>query len=119
MPRFCLQYPREVKHFQYDPYFAIRGLHLDVKKVSNCLLTISPLYPIQGYLMKVDANNHIQLGSVYRYGTTHTQQHACASKLIVSTFKNCWSVTLFACGNSLLILLNEYPRVKQVPFLRF
>ncbi|XP_065889369.1 5'-nucleotidase domain-containing protein 3-like isoform X3 [Dysidea avara] len=44
-------YPREVKHLQYDPNFAIRGLHLDVKT---------------GYLMKVDANNHIQLGSVYR-----------------------------------------------------
>ncbi|XP_065889371.1 5'-nucleotidase domain-containing protein 3-like [Dysidea avara] len=44
-------YPTEVKQFQYNPQFAIRGLHLDVKT---------------GYLMKVDANNHIQLGSVYR-----------------------------------------------------
>lgn len=36
---------------QYDPNFAIRGLHCDSKN---------------GLLMKIDAYNHIQLGSVYR-----------------------------------------------------
>ena len=38
---FVMQYPREVKHFQYDPYFAIRGLHLDVETVSN-----GPIVPL-------------------------------------------------------------------------
>lgn len=34
------QYPAKVKQFQYDPQFAIRGLHLDVKTVSVTSLLV-------------------------------------------------------------------------------
>ena len=47
-----LQYPSAIKGLKFDPNFAIRGLHCDIKK---------------GYLMKIDAYNHIQLSSVHRW----------------------------------------------------
>ena len=47
-----VQYPSAMKKDDYDPQFAIRGLHCDSKN---------------GVLMKIDAYNHIQLSSVYRY----------------------------------------------------
>ena len=45
------QYPSMMKGMNYDPNFAIRGLHCDIKN---------------GLLMKIDTYNHIQPGSVYR-----------------------------------------------------
>ncbi|KJE94852.1 5'-nucleotidase domain-containing protein [Capsaspora owczarzaki ATCC 30864] len=44
------KYPAECANLQYDPNFAIRGLHYDVKK---------------GLLMKIDAFQNVQLGTVY------------------------------------------------------
>eukprot|EP00731_Ephydatia_muelleri_P037104 Em0395g11a len=68
-----LQYPSGLKDMLYDPSFAIRGLHFDLK---------------HGLLMKIDAYSHIQLTSVYRghtpvsaeevfklYGGTHIPAH--------------------------------------------
>ena len=46
------QYPSAIKGLTFDPNFAIRGLHCDIKN---------------GYLMKIDAYNHIQLTSVHRW----------------------------------------------------
>ncbi|XP_018107823.1 5'-nucleotidase domain-containing protein 3-like isoform X2 [Xenopus laevis] len=45
------RYPKEIKRFEYDPNFAIRGLHYDVHKA---------------LLMKIDSFHYIQLGTVYR-----------------------------------------------------
>ena len=52
---FCvcmwLQYPAKLRGMDYDPEFAIRGLHCDSKN---------------GLLMKIDAYNYIQKSSAYR-----------------------------------------------------
>ncbi|XP_053319528.1 5'-nucleotidase domain-containing protein 3 [Spea bombifrons] len=45
------RYPAELRNYEYDPNFAIRGLHYDVHKA---------------LLMKIDAFHYIQLGTVYR-----------------------------------------------------
>ncbi|XP_064615785.1 5'-nucleotidase domain-containing protein 3-like [Liolophura sinensis] len=45
------RYPEEILHKKYDPNFAVRGLHFDVRK---------------GLLMKLDSFHNIQLGTVYR-----------------------------------------------------
>ncbi|KAM8972902.1 5'-nucleotidase domain-containing protein 3 isoform 3-T3 [Pelodytes ibericus] len=45
------RYPAELRKYEYDPNFAIRGLHYDVHKA---------------LLMKIDAFHYIQLGTVYR-----------------------------------------------------
>ncbi|XP_071798954.1 5'-nucleotidase domain-containing protein 3-like [Asterias amurensis] len=44
-------FPPGIKSMKFSPDFAIRGLHFDTKK---------------GYLMKIDAFQHIQLGTVHR-----------------------------------------------------
>jgi len=46
-----LQYPKEVEKLEYDPKFAVRGLHYDISR---------------GLLVKVDSFMQIQLGCVYR-----------------------------------------------------
>ncbi|XP_044535080.1 5'-nucleotidase domain-containing protein 3 [Gracilinanus agilis] len=45
------RYPAEIRNYEYDPSFAIRGLHYDVHRA---------------ILMKIDAFHYIQLGTVYR-----------------------------------------------------
>uniref|UniRef100_A0A452R3R2 5'-nucleotidase domain containing 3 n=1 Tax=Ursus americanus TaxID=9643 RepID=A0A452R3R2_URSAM len=45
------EYPMEIRKYEYDPNFAIRGLHYDVQRA---------------VLMKIDAFHYIQLGTVYR-----------------------------------------------------
>ncbi|XP_075065393.1 5'-nucleotidase domain-containing protein 3 [Mixophyes fleayi] len=45
------RYPSELRKYDYDPNFAIRGLHYDVHKA---------------LLMKIDSFHYIQLGTVYR-----------------------------------------------------
>ncbi|XP_044133225.1 5'-nucleotidase domain-containing protein 3 isoform X1 [Bufo gargarizans] len=45
------RYPSELRRYEYDPDFAIRGLHYDVHKA---------------LLMKIDSFHYIQLGTVYR-----------------------------------------------------
>uniref|UniRef100_UPI00398F1EC4 5'-nucleotidase domain-containing protein 2-like isoform X1 n=1 Tax=Pristiophorus japonicus TaxID=55135 RepID=UPI00398F1EC4 len=45
------KYPEGIKEYEYQPNFAIRGLHYDVRK---------------GFLMKIDAFHYVQLGTVYR-----------------------------------------------------
>ncbi|XP_066447526.1 5'-nucleotidase domain-containing protein 3 [Eleutherodactylus coqui] len=45
------RYPSELKRYEYDPNFAIRGLHYDVHKA---------------LLMKIDSFHYIQLGTVYQ-----------------------------------------------------
>ncbi|XP_072928802.1 5'-nucleotidase domain-containing protein 2-like isoform X3 [Hemitrygon akajei] len=45
------KYPEGIKEYEYQPNFAIRGLHYDVRK---------------GVLMKIDAFHYAQLGTVYR-----------------------------------------------------
>ncbi|KAM9312769.1 5'-nucleotidase domain-containing protein 3 [Gastrophryne carolinensis] len=45
------RYPSELRKYEYDPNFAIRGLHYDVHKA---------------LLMKIDSFHYIQLGTVYR-----------------------------------------------------
>ncbi|XP_069829638.1 5'-nucleotidase domain-containing protein 3 [Dendropsophus ebraccatus] len=45
------RYPNELRAYEYDPNFAIRGLHYDVHKA---------------LLMKIDSFHYIQLGTVYR-----------------------------------------------------
>ncbi|KAE8615131.1 hypothetical protein XENTR_v10008417 [Xenopus tropicalis] len=45
------RYPKEIRSYEYDPNFAIRGLHYDVHKA---------------LLMKIDSFHYIQLGTVYR-----------------------------------------------------
>ncbi|XP_047644115.1 5'-nucleotidase domain-containing protein 3 isoform X3 [Phacochoerus africanus] len=45
------RYPVEIRKYEYDPDFAIRGLHYDVQRA---------------VLMKIDAFHYIQLGTVYR-----------------------------------------------------
>ncbi|XP_053114320.1 5'-nucleotidase domain-containing protein 3 isoform X2 [Hemicordylus capensis] len=45
------RYPAEIRKYDYDPRFAIRGLHYDVHRA---------------LLMKIDAFHYIQLGTVYR-----------------------------------------------------
>ena len=56
----------------YDPDFAIRGLHCDISR---------------GLLMKIDAYNHIHLSSVHRQdSSTHMVLkcvHVCPSVVIV------------------------------------
>lgn len=47
-----MHYPKDLKDLEFDPTFAIRGLHYDV---------------CTGWLMKVDAYHNIQLNTVY-YG---------------------------------------------------
>jgi hypothetical protein len=32
---FCQQYPEGIRKYDYDPSFAIRGLHYDIQKVSG------------------------------------------------------------------------------------
>lgn len=46
-----MQYPEGIRELEYQPGFAIRGLHYDVSK---------------GLLLKLDSFLQIQLGSVYR-----------------------------------------------------
>lgn len=46
-----LQYPKEIEKLEYNPNFAVRGLHYDIQK---------------GLLLKVDSFMQIQLGCVYR-----------------------------------------------------
>lgn len=46
-----LNYPADIMSLSFDPSFAIRGLHCDMRN---------------GFLMKIDAYNHIQLSSVFR-----------------------------------------------------
>ncbi|NXC12249.1 NT5D3 protein, partial [Corythaeola cristata] len=46
------RYPAEIRKYDYDPNFAIRGLHYDVHRA---------------LLMKIDAFHYIQLGTVYRW----------------------------------------------------
>ena len=51
---FCnvvLQYPTDILKLNYQPGFAVRGLHYDIGK---------------GLLLKVDSFHQVQLGSVYR-----------------------------------------------------
>ncbi|KAB0396966.1 hypothetical protein E2I00_009326 [Balaenoptera physalus] len=45
------RYPMEIRKYEYDPIFAIRGLHYDVQR---------------SVLMKISAFHYIQLGTVYR-----------------------------------------------------
>ncbi|ELU17493.1 hypothetical protein CAPTEDRAFT_6114 [Capitella teleta] len=45
------KYPKEIEHLVYNPGFAVRGLHCDVRK---------------GFLLKIDSFHHIQMGTVYR-----------------------------------------------------
>ncbi|CAL8095148.1 unnamed protein product [Orchesella dallaii] len=45
------KYPEAIRKLEYDPGFAVRGLHYDIKK---------------GLLLKVDCFMQVQLGSVYR-----------------------------------------------------
>ncbi|XP_078530976.1 5'-nucleotidase domain-containing protein 3 isoform X1 [Lissotriton helveticus] len=45
------KYPEELRKYEYNPHFAIRGLHYDVHKA---------------LLMKIDAFHYIQLGTVYK-----------------------------------------------------
>ncbi|XP_063783857.1 5'-nucleotidase domain-containing protein 3 isoform X1 [Pseudophryne corroboree] len=45
------RYPNELRKYDYDPNFAIRGLHYDIHKA---------------LLMKIDSFHYIQLGTVYR-----------------------------------------------------
>ncbi|KAI8384966.1 HAD-superfamily hydrolase [Radiomyces spectabilis] len=45
-----LRYPKEIKEFQFDPSFAIRGLHYDYNK---------------GWLMKIDNMANVQLNTVH------------------------------------------------------
>nr|XP_033807638.1 5'-nucleotidase domain-containing protein 3 isoform X2 [Geotrypetes seraphini] len=45
------RYPEELRKYEYNPNFAIRGLHYDVQRA---------------LLMKIDAFHYIQLGTVYR-----------------------------------------------------
>jgi HAD superfamily 5'-nucleotidase-like hydrolase len=46
-----MNYPSDLKHFRYDPNFAIRGLYFDTKK---------------GNLVKMDYLHNLQVDSVYR-----------------------------------------------------
>jgi len=46
-----LQYPKEVANLEYNPQFAVRGLHYDIHK---------------GLLLKVDSFMQVQMGCVYR-----------------------------------------------------
>ncbi len=34
------QYPREIEKFEYDPHFAIRGLHCDIGKVKDYVISL-------------------------------------------------------------------------------
>lgn len=54
-----MNYPADLKHFRYDPDFAIRGLYFDTKK---------------GNLVKMDYLNNLQPDSVYCGRTPLTQQ---------------------------------------------
>uniref|UniRef100_A0A7N5JJY9 5'-nucleotidase domain containing 2 n=1 Tax=Ailuropoda melanoleuca TaxID=9646 RepID=A0A7N5JJY9_AILME len=45
------QYPEGIRKYDYDPSFAIRGLHYDIQK---------------SLLMKIDAFHYVQLGTAYR-----------------------------------------------------
>lgn len=45
------KYPSEIRHLEYRPGFAVRGLHYDIEK---------------GLLLKLDSFLQIQFGSVYR-----------------------------------------------------
>lgn len=48
---FVQQYPEGIRKYDYDPSFAIRGLHYDIQK---------------SLLMKIDAFHYVQLGTAYR-----------------------------------------------------
>ncbi|XP_043298480.1 5'-nucleotidase domain-containing protein 2 isoform X3 [Cervus canadensis] len=50
-PRFPQQYPEGIRKYDYNPSFAIRGLHYDIQK---------------SLLMKIDAFHYVQLGTAYR-----------------------------------------------------
>lgn len=54
-----VQYPAEIREFQYDPKFAVRGLHYDIE---------------QGLLMKLDQFQQIQMSSIYRGLTPLSQE---------------------------------------------
>ncbi|XP_067855434.1 5'-nucleotidase domain-containing protein 3 [Heptranchias perlo] len=45
------KYPEDLRKYDYNPNFVIRGLHYDVQK---------------GMVMKIDAFHYIQLGTIYR-----------------------------------------------------
>ncbi|XP_067906403.1 5'-nucleotidase domain-containing protein 3 [Heterodontus francisci] len=45
------KYPEDLRNYDYNPNFVIRGLHYDVQK---------------GIVMKIDAFHYIQLGTIYR-----------------------------------------------------
>ncbi|XP_077915395.1 5'-nucleotidase domain-containing protein 2, partial [Halichoerus grypus] len=45
------KYPEGIRKYDYDPSFAIRGLHYDIQK---------------SLLMKIDAFHYVQLGTAYR-----------------------------------------------------
>lgn len=107
-----LNYPPTMKGLVYDPDFAIRGLHCDSKN---------------GLLMKIDAYNHIQPGSVYRghydvkveelfelYGGLHVPMHVMdnlptTSKWKLTHFLDMFSIpeaTLFADVSQFLLEKN-------------
>lgn len=82
-PTLLPQYPEGIRKYDYDPTFAIRGLHYDIQKVSGALTLLMghvpqhpspegflsprplPLCP-QSLLMKIDAYHYVQLGTAYR-----------------------------------------------------
>lgn len=109
-------YPSGLKDMPYDPSFAIRGLHFDLK---------------HGLLMKIDAYSHIQLTSVYRghtpvsteevlklYGGTHIPAHFLESATTVgrhARFKH--FIDLFSIPEvTLLADASEYLLYKNIPF---
>ncbi|XP_064394652.1 5'-nucleotidase domain-containing protein 2-like [Halichondria panicea] len=95
-----LNYPTCIRELSFDPSFAIRGLHCDIKR---------------GYVMKVDAYNHIQLTSVYRghepvsteevvaaYGGTHVPMTVMDSLSRSSTWKLTQFLDLFSIPETAL-----------------
>eukprot|EP00731_Ephydatia_muelleri_P030323 Em0021g846a len=109
-------YPSGLKDMLYDPSFAIRGLHFDLK---------------HGLLMKIDAYSHIQLTSVYRghtpvsaeevfklYGGTHIPAHfleATATDGRHTRLKQ--FIDLFSIPEvTLLADTSEYLLSKNIPF---
>ena len=61
---FLLQYPGEIRDLEYDPKFAVRGLHYDIE---------------QGLLMKLDQFQQIQMSSIYRGLTPLSQEDVAAT----------------------------------------
>ncbi|POI35715.1 hypothetical protein CIB84_000533, partial [Bambusicola thoracicus] len=69
------RYPAEIRKYDYDPNFAIRGLHYDVHRVcisifvKGCVVDVQLklfFFSCKALLMKIDAFHYIQLGTVYR-----------------------------------------------------